>query len=137
VKRKATDPNLKVVTIDPFYDLTLIVGSPGSFEPQTAFQVNKGTLHHASEVWTKMLTGPWYAGLKNQSEIELLEDSPWAFEIVLRVAHLQTDKLPFALTLAQMKSLAALTDEYDLAKVMHMPIDSKDWIFIPSQTWRR
>jgi hypothetical protein len=61
VKRKATDPNLKVVTIDPFYDLTLIVGSPGSFEPQTAFQVNKGTLRHASEVWTKMLTGPWYA----------------------------------------------------------------------------
>lgn len=137
LKRKATDPNLKVVTIDPFYDFTLIVGSSGSFEPQTAFQVNKGTLRHASEVWTKMLTGPWNAGLKNQSEIELLDDSPWAFEIVLRIAHLQTDKLPVALTLAEMKSLAVLTDKYDLAKVMHMPIEHKDWIFDPSIFWRQ
>jgi hypothetical protein len=36
-----------------------------------------------------------------------------------------------------MKSLAVLTDKYDLAKVMHMPIEHKDWIFDPSIFWRQ
>jgi hypothetical protein len=128
LKRKATDPNLKVVTIDPFHDFTLIVGSPGSFEPQTAFQVNKGTLRHASEVWTKSLTGPWDAGLKNQSEIEFPEDSPWAFEQVLRIAHWQISKLPSKLTITELKSLATLTDKYDLGSLMKIALDSSRWL---------
>lgn len=128
LKRKATDPNLKVVTIDPSHDFTLIVGSPGSFEPQTAFQVNKGTLRHASEVWTKMLTSPWDAGLKNPFEIEFLDDSPWAFEQVLRIAHWQISKLPPQLTITELMSLATLTDKYDLGSLMKLALDSSRWL---------
>lgn len=138
LKRKATDPNLKIVTIDPLYDLTLIVGFPGSSEGQTAFQVNKGTLRHASEVWNKSLTGPWGARHKDQSEIKFLDDSPWAFEQVLRIAHWQISKLPLQLTIAELKSLAELTDKYDLGSLMKMALDSSRWLHpVRYNIWRQ
>jgi hypothetical protein len=138
LKRKVTDPNLKIITIDPIYDLTLIVGSPGGPEEQTAFQVNKGTLRHASEVWNKSLTGPWGARHKNQSEIEFLDDSPWAFEQVLRIVHWQISKLPLKLTITELKSLATLTDKYDLGSPMKMALDSSRWLHpVRYDTWRQ
>lgn len=138
LKRKVTDPHLKIVTIDPFYDLTVIVGTPSSIGSQTAFRVNKGSLRHASEVWTKALTGHWGARLGNQSEIEFPEDSPWAFEQVLRIAHWQIRKLPLQLTITELKSLATLSDKYDLGGLMKMALDSGRWLHpVRYYVWRQ
>ncbi|KAH6618981.1 hypothetical protein C7974DRAFT_292767, partial [Boeremia exigua] len=134
-KRKATEPELTVTTIDPFYDLTLIIGAPGSSHGQAAFRVNKGTLRHASEIWTKMLTGAWAES--KQSEIEFPDDSPWAFELVLRVAHLQMDALPAVLDLAQMEELARLTDKYNLGKLVEVALASKQWLNNARSAWQK
>ena len=84
-KRKITDPDLKIVTIDRKYDLTLIVGSPEHVGGQKAYQVNKGVFRHASKAWDAMMSGNWAES--NMSEIAFPEDSSYAFHIVLRIAH--------------------------------------------------
>lgn len=135
LKRKATDPSLKIITIDPYYDLTLIVGEPHKRGGQTAFQVNKGSLRHASDVWTKMLNGDWAES--NQSEIRFPDDHPWPFEQALRIAHLQIAQLPANLSIAQTSSLAVMTDKYNLKKIMRIALDSKHWFADIRQTiWR-
>lgn len=123
LKRKRTDPNLKIVTVDPFYDLTIIVGTD-YLDGQVAFRVNKGSMRHASDVWTKMLTDPW-AKLNSEPEIRFPDDSPWAFEQVLRIAHLQIDIEPSALSLSEVEALAILSDKYNLVKLMRIAINSK------------
>jgi hypothetical protein len=91
-KRKMTDPNLEIITIDPMYDLTLIVGSQQHPKGQKAFRVSKGSFRNVSAVWTKMLNGNWAES--SQSEICLPDDSCDAFLIVLRIAHFQLSELP-------------------------------------------
>jgi hypothetical protein len=126
LKRKATDPELKIITIDSHYDLTLIVGTPDSLGGQAAFQVNKGSLRHASDIWEKMLTGAWAE--KSQSEIAFPDDVPWAFVQVLHMAHLKMDKLSATMNLADMSALAVIADKYNLVKLVRMVVDSKGWL---------
>jgi hypothetical protein len=126
LKRKATDPELKIITIDSPYDLTLIVGTPDSLGGQAAFQVNKGSLRHASDIWEKMLTGAWAE--KSQSEIAFPDDVPWAFVQVLHMAHLKMDKLSATMNLAEMSALAVIADKYNLVKLVRMVVDSKGWL---------
>lgn len=128
LKRKITDPNLEIVTIDPFYDLTVIVGTPSPIEKQVAFRVNKGSMRHASDVWRKMLTGPWAENRSPEPEITFPEDSPWAFEQILRIAHWQAESVSSSFNVTEMKALAVLTDKYDLAGLMKMPTESKGWL---------
>ncbi|KAF3008922.1 hypothetical protein E8E13_011295 [Curvularia kusanoi] len=138
-KRKTTDPNLKTVVIDPMYDLTVIVGTPDATDGQIAFRVNRGSLRHASDVWNKMLTGPWSENIKDQSEVEFPDDSAWAFEQVLYIAHLQEHKVPQPqeIDLSKLLSLAVLVDKYDLARVMRTAWREKDWAPLdqPQLTW--
>ena len=135
LKRKITDPNVKIFTVDPFYDLTLIVGTPGRINGQAAFRVNKGSLRHASDIWTKMLTGAWAES--NQSEIRFPDDTPWAFAQILRIAHLQLDQLPVILNLSELNALAVLTDKYNLVKLIRVALDSKQWLSnVRWSTWR-
>jgi hypothetical protein len=116
LEREATDLNLEIVTIDKMYDLTLIVGTPEPPMRQKAFRINKGSFRNASEFWTAMLSGNWVEG--DLSEISFPEDSPYAFEIVLRIAHLQFHKLPASLTQEQLVEIATLSDKYDLGRVV-------------------
>ncbi|KAF9698177.1 hypothetical protein EKO04_003371 [Ascochyta lentis] len=135
LKRKMTDPTLKVVTVDPFYDLTLIVGTPGRTNGQVAFRVNKGSLRHASDIWTKMLTGVWAES--KQTEIEFPDDNPQAFHVVLLIAHLQIGALPAQLGLVDMMNLAILTDKYNLVKLIRVALGSKHWLDTARRTiWR-
>ncbi len=126
LESKITDPTLRIITVDPHYDLTLIVGSPGRINGQVAFRVNKGSLRHASNTWTKILNGPWADG--NQAEIKLPDDCAWAFHQALRIAHLQIDTLPNGISLEGMRELAVLTDKYDLVKLMRVALASKQWL---------
>ena len=123
LKRKSTDPNIKIVNLDPHYDLTLIVGTTERSSGQIAFQVNKGSLRLASDIWTRMLSGPWAE--KDRSEIRFPDDCPWAFLQVLRTAHLQIAQLPAAVSLAEMTALAVLTDKYNLVNLMKVALNCR------------
>jgi hypothetical protein len=126
LKRKMTDPNLEVITIDPMYDLTLIVGTPKHPKGQKAFQINKGSFRNVSAVWSKMLNGNWSES--TQSEIEFPEDSCDAFLIVLRIAHFQMSKLPEQLSTEELVDLATLMDKYSLEDAVRVSLKMKKWM---------
>jgi hypothetical protein len=126
LKRKANDPNLQVVCIDAMHDLCLIVGTPDSPGGQKAFQVNEASIRHASSVWSAMLSGNWAES--GMSEISFLDDSCYAFEIILRVAHLQFNELPASLTRVQLIDIAKLADKYDIGQVLPAVVEFKKWL---------
>jgi hypothetical protein len=126
LKRKTTDTNLEIVTIDSMYDLTLIVGSTEHARGQKAFRVSKSSFRNASNVWTSMLSGKWAEG--DMSEIRFPDDSCYAFHIVLQIAHWQFHKLPASLTQKELVEVAVFSDKYDLGKVIHTAAELKNWI---------
>ncbi|KAI4657937.1 uncharacterized protein J4E78_006326 [Alternaria triticimaculans] len=125
-KRKITDPDLEIVTIDRQYDLTLIVGSPEHVGGQKAYQVNKGVFRHASKAWDAMMSGNWAES--DMSEIAFPEDSAYAFHIVLRIAHWQLQELPETLSQQELVQIAILSDKYDLERLLHAAAELKNWI---------
>ncbi|KAJ8107221.1 hypothetical protein OPT61_g9015 [Boeremia exigua] len=132
-KRKVTDLNLTIVTIDPFYDLTLIVGTPEHANGQMAFRVSKSSMRHVSDVWTKMLTGVWIES--ELEEIDLPDDLWKPFHIVLQIAHLQAAELPETLNVLELYKLAELTDKYNLSKAVRLGLDLKQWLHKHKKIW--
>jgi hypothetical protein len=126
LKRKFTDPNLEVITIDAIYDLTLIVGISEHAKGQKAFRVNKGSFRNVSIVWSKMMSGDWIES--KQSEISFPDDSCEAFLIVLRIAHFQVSQLPDALSRDELYELAVFTDKYELQNAVRMGVELKKWL---------
>lgn len=122
-KRKATDPWLKTVNVDPMYDLTLIVGTPEYGSGQRAFQINKGSFRNASRIWSKMLSGDWKES--DMYEIEFPDDDCNAFQIILRIAHLQLPELPDKFSLQELVDLTMLTDKYELQKTVKIGLEMK------------
>jgi len=121
-----TDQNLQTITIDPMYDLTLIVGNPEHSKGQKAFQVNKGSFRSVSAVWAKMMNGNWAES--RQSEICLPDDSCDSLYIVLQIAHFQISKLPEKLSREELVDLAVLTDKYQLSTAVRMGLEMKKWM---------
>ena len=132
-KRKRRDPDLETLTIDPHYDLTLIVGTPEHPHGQKAFRVSKSSMRHVSDVWTAMLTGDWAES--SQKEIEFPDDSWESFLIVLNVAHFQISSLPENLNLHGLHHLALLTDRYNLSKAVRIGLDIKQWLHKFKDAW--
>jgi hypothetical protein len=133
VKRKRNGPNLEAITLDPHYDLVVIVGTPAHPDGQNAFRVNKGSMRHVSDIWMKMLTGDWAES--KQSEIEFPDDWWWPFDIVLRIAHLQVAGLPELVLFEDLQELAKLTDKYNLTKAVRMGLDLKQWLHRHKSSW--
>lgn len=75
-KRKLTDLELEIITIDQSYDLTLIMGSQDYVDGQKAFQISRGSMRRIGDVRCK------------QSEIEMPDDSCKTTLLVLRIAYL-------------------------------------------------
>lgn len=125
MKRKRTDLNLEIVTIEESYDLTIIIGTPTSSHGQKAFQVNKGCFKNASSMWKAMFSGQWKES--QQNEVEFPDDTPAAFEVVMRVAHLQFDLLPFTLSGPELVEVAKLCDKYDLMRILRPALQLKQW----------
>jgi hypothetical protein len=126
LKRKANDPKLQVVCIDTMHDLCLIVGTPDSPGGQKAFQVNEASIWHASSVWSTMLSGNWAES--GMPEIFFPDDSCYAFEIVLRIVHLQFSELPASLTRVQLIDIAKLADKYNIGQVFPAVVEFKKWL---------
>lgn len=135
LKRKVTDPNLEIITIDPYYDLTLIVGTPKKAQGQKAFRVNRGSMRNVSDIWTKMLAGDWAE--RNKSEIELPDDDWRALLLVVRMAHLQFNLLPEVLGMRNLAALAVLTDKYNLTEVVQTMLKVKNWLLPYKSTWAK
>jgi hypothetical protein len=95
-KRKATDASLEIITIDNNPDLTLNAGTPGNTGGQKAFKINRVSFRSACNAWATMLNGKWSES--NQYEICFPDDSPFAFQVVLQIAHWQFNVLPINLT---------------------------------------
>ncbi|KAH3908629.1 hypothetical protein HBI56_075050 [Parastagonospora nodorum] len=126
LKRKMTHQNLETITIDPMYDLTLIVGTPEHTKGQKAFQVSKGVFRNISAVWAKMMNGNWAES--SQSEICLPDDSCEALHIVLQIVHFQLSKLPEKLSREELVDLSVLTDKYQLANAVRVGLEMKKWM---------
>ncbi|KAJ4331938.1 hypothetical protein N0V95_009779 [Ascochyta clinopodiicola] len=131
LKRKATDQNLEIITVDPHYDLTLIVGTLEHEHGQRALRVNRGSMRNVSDIWTKMLTGNWAE--RKKPEIELPDDSWEGLLLVLRMAHSQFAQLPDALSAGELWALAVLTDKYNLVEVVQIMLELKKWL-VPYRT---
>jgi len=126
LKRKFTDPNLEMVDIDKMPDLTLIVGSPGSPGGQKGSNVNRGSFRNACGAFATMLNGNW--AVSGMSEIRFPDDSPFAFQVILRIAHWQFDGLLSIISQAELVELAKLSDKYDLRRLWCVAIDMKKWL---------
>jgi hypothetical protein len=126
-KRKMTDLQLETIDIDKMHDLTLIVGAPGNTGSQKAFRINKGSFRSACDAWATMLNGKWSES--NMSEIRFPDDSPFAFEMVLRVAHWQFHLLPTSMTQKEMVEIGTLSDKYDLRRLFRAAFDQKKWLW--------
>jgi len=126
LKRKVTDPNLEIVTMDPMYDFTLIVGRPEQPGGQKAFRVNQGCLRNASKAWRKKLSDEWRQS--SASEVQLPDDSPFAFQVVLHLCHLQFDKLPFSLHQNELVEIAKLGNKYGLEPLLRVADRLKRWL---------
>lgn len=133
VKRKCHDPNLQTITLDPHYDLVLIVGTPERPDGQKAFQVNKGSMRYVSDIWSKMLTGDWAES--KMTEIDFPDDSWKPFDIVLKIAHFQVAALPDSLSFEDLHELATLTDKYNLTKAVRVGLDLKQWLHKYKNQW--
>jgi hypothetical protein len=133
LKRKLTDQNLEIVTIDQYYDLTLIIGNPGHIDGQKAFQINRGSMRRVSDVWSNMLEGNWAE--RKESEIDLPDDSCRAVELVLRIAHWEFHMLPFSLTVQELAELAVLTDKYNLKSVVGIALKLTEWLLPHKSMW--
>lgn len=125
-KRKITDPVLELITIDKKPDLTLIVGAPGAAGGQKGFCINSGSFRNACDAWRTMLNGDWAES--GMSEIRFPDDAPFAFKIILHIAHWQLDAVPATLTRNELVSLAELSDKYDLQKLFRPVFDIKQWL---------
>ena len=136
LKRKLTDLELEIITIDQYYDLTLIVGHPDHVDGQKVFQISRSAMRHVSDIWTKMLAPDAWAESK-QSEIDMPEDSCKVMLLVLRIAHLQFAQLPNELSMEDLRALATLTDKYNLVKIVRVMLELKKWLDPYKQEWKK
>ena len=113
------------MTMDPRGDLVLIVGEG---KDKRNFRVCSRTLARSSKVFDVMLYGSFKEAKSNQVEgskweIELPEDSPAGFEIILSVIH-GTEKNPHMAAppcYDPIFDVLTLVDKYDMANTLNVP----------------
>lgn len=99
--------------IDEFGDLTLVVGDSGK---PVRLRASSKILGLASPVWNAML----YGGFQEQSatEIPLPDDNAGLLLVVLRIAHLKFNQVPYYLDSSTLQGLAVLCDKYDMVGLL-------------------
>ncbi|EAA28995.1 hypothetical protein NCU05920 [Neurospora crassa OR74A] len=123
------DPNREISAIG---DTILIVGAPGSENPQLRLRVQSTILREASTVFRTMLSPPWVESqgisAKNPKEIQLPEDEPKAMEVVCLALHFRNNLMnPHWLEEQggqRMLDVAILIDKYDLKASMQLITDT-------------
>lgn len=102
------------IFFDPDGDVHILVHNPYN-EKKTKFIASSKAMSFACDAWRKMLAPN--GGFKESQETDgkrhiSMEDNPDALALLLRIAHLQFDKVPRALSLDAFYEVAVLTDKY-------------------------
>ncbi|KAI0018027.1 hypothetical protein F4780DRAFT_781731 [Xylariomycetidae sp. FL0641] len=101
------------LTFDPRGDLTLIVG-----KAKREYLVDARSLARASDVWAKMLFGPFAESKPKQADakwtVSLPEDDDSAMLILLDIIHADFASVPEQLSLDELFDVTVLTDKYKL-----------------------
>lgn len=126
--RASPDP----IEIDPDGDLRLLVG-----EDKVPFVVCAKTLARSARVWRTMLFGPFKESKRPEEgqglwTVELPEDDPAAFEVVLHLVHAQPHKIP-KMTVNLAFEVTVVTNKYGMTSCLWAV--SKEWLEELPKSW--
>lgn len=108
-------------------DRTLIVGGGTWMRGQKVeFGVCSLVLKLGSPIWKNTFGGDDLCN--NKKVVEMPDDNPDAWLIVLRIAHFQSHELPTELKPSLLYELAVLAEKYDLVRVVAPYVKDKEWI---------
>lgn len=105
--------------IDPDGDLTLRVGGQTG-KPVQSFRVCASALRRSSQVWKKMLFGPFKESKPACGPwlVDLPEDNPDALKILLHIVHANFQLVPSKPSLDELYGTFVLANKYDMISVL-------------------
>ncbi|KXH34838.1 hypothetical protein CSAL01_00419 [Colletotrichum salicis] len=108
-------PAIKEVQIDPDGDLTLVAGQQTG-KPEKSFHVCASALRRSSQVWKKMLFGPFKESKPAFGPwlVNLPEDDPDALEIILNIIHANFPLVPNTPDLFELYEIFQMANKYDM-----------------------
>ncbi|KAF9876614.1 nuclear pore protein-like protein [Colletotrichum karsti] len=114
IKAVVTSPD-EEVQVDPDGDLILRAGSQTG-EAERSFRVCASALRRSSQVWKKMLFGPFKESKPAFGvwEVSLPEDNPVALGILLHIVHANFPLVPHKPNLKELYEVFRLANKYDM-----------------------
>ncbi|KAK1962171.1 hypothetical protein LY78DRAFT_661467 [Colletotrichum sublineola] len=107
------------VQVDPDGDLVLRAGQQTGL-PERSFRVCANALRRSSQVWKKMLFGPFKESKPAFGTwlVHLPDDDPDALEIVLNIIHANFPLVPAAPSLAELYEIFQMANKYDMVPAL-------------------
>lgn len=120
-------------------DLRVHIRSEDENAPLKEFVVSSGALRLASPVWSTMLDPQGHFKESRGGEMSLTDDDPTAFLILMRVAHMQFNKIDVVISFDTLLALAEICDKYDTVTLIRPWVDQ--WLELhasqaPSKSYR-
>ncbi|GKT40278.1 uncharacterized protein ColSpa_00459 [Colletotrichum spaethianum] len=103
------------IPVDPDGDLVLRAGQQTE-EPEKSFRVCTSALRRSSQVWKKMLFGPFKESKPAFGTwlVNLPDDDPDALGILLNIIHANFPLVPTAPSLAELYEVFRMANKYDM-----------------------
>ncbi|KAK1982108.1 hypothetical protein LZ30DRAFT_749570 [Colletotrichum cereale] len=107
------------VQVDPDGDLVLRAGQQTGL-PERSFRVCANALRRSSQVWKKMLFGPFKESKPAFGTwlVHLPDDDPDALEIVLNIIHANFPLVPATPSLAELYEIFQMANKYDMVPAL-------------------
>ncbi|KAK4188172.1 hypothetical protein QBC35DRAFT_531992 [Podospora australis] len=110
----------KTTVLDPYGDLTLLVGPEDADEPDIfEFKVCAASLWRTSQIWKAMLFGPWLESRPEdpgqQWTVRLSSVKPIPLLVLLGIIHNKFEHVPMQLDVPSLNDVMMVVDYYDLA----------------------
>ncbi|OHE93820.1 hypothetical protein CORC01_10841 [Colletotrichum orchidophilum] len=112
-------PNISETQVDPDGDLILLAGQQTE-DPEGAFRVCASALRRSSQVWEKMLFGPFEESKPAFGIwlVNLPKDNPGALEIILNIIHANFPLVPNSPSLFELYEVFQLANKYDMISAL-------------------
>ncbi|EFQ36412.1 uncharacterized protein GLRG_11540 [Colletotrichum graminicola M1.001] len=113
------DSTSEEVQVDPDGDLVLRAGQQTGL-PERSFRVCANALRRSSQVWKKMLFGPFKESKPAFGTwlVHLPDDDPDALEIVLNIIHANFPLVPATPGLAELYEIFQMANKYDMVPAL-------------------
>ena len=111
----------KTIYFHPKGDVKLLIGPDDGMEDSGIthiYIVSSAVMSLVCEPWNALMDPDNRFAESRSGEFKLLGDDPVALRILLQIAHLQFEKVPYALITEQLLQLAILTDKYQAIKLL-------------------